>query len=180
MRSPMRPGPTLPERRRQRGHRPNRNAPPGAMPPRSLRSRGSSSAKEYRHVRCLSRMARAGATVQTYERSPGFFDGLSDGELATILGALERRSFKPGATLLVEGDRPREMYVVQSGVAHVYVADREGHEHLVNRVGPGNTLGEMPLLTGEPASATVRAAGELDVLVMNEQEFRRAATTAPR
>jgi NTE family protein len=62
----------------------------------------------------------------------------------------------------------------------VFVSDRNGIEHHVNRVGPGGTLGEMALLTGEPASATVRAASELEVLVLSEAEFRRAAATLPR
>jgi NTE family protein len=83
-------------------------------------------------------------------------------------------------TLLVEGDSLRNLYVVRSGSADVFVSDRNGIEHRVNRVGPGGTLGEMALLTGEPVSATVRAASELDVLVLSESEFQRAAAVLPR
>lgn len=83
-------------------------------------------------------------------------------------------------TLLVEGDSPRNLYVVRSGSADVFVSDRNGIEHQVNRVGPGGTLGEMALLTGERVSATVRAASELEVLVLSQSEFQRAAAALPR
>jgi len=109
-----------------------------------------------------------------------FFDGLSAEEYALVLDGLHRRRFASGSIVMVEGDRPREMYVVEAGLADIFVADRMGVEHQVNRVGPGSTLGEMALFTGEPASATVRAAEDLELIVLREDEFRRAATAVPR
>jgi NTE family protein len=109
-----------------------------------------------------------------------FFEGLGDQERALVLDGLQRRRFQAGSIVMIEGDRPREMYVVEAGLADIFVADRMGIEHRVNRVGPGSTLGEMALFTGEPASATVRAAEDLDLIVLDEDEFRRAATAVPR
>src|SRR5688500_2716128 len=112
--------------------------------------------------------------------TPTFFQGLSDDERARLLEPLERRQFAAGATVLAEGDSPREMYVVESGSADVYIADRQGGEHRVGQIGPGATVGEMSLFTGQPASASVRATTELDVLVMSEGEFQRSASAFPR
>lgn len=61
----------------------------------------------------------------------------------------------------------------------MFVLDRNRIEHHVNRVEPGGTPGEMALLTGQPVSATVRAAIDLEVLVMSESEFQRAAAVLP-
>jgi NTE family protein len=118
--------------------------------------------------------------VYSSPQGPSFFDGLSLEEIARLQDGLERRLFQGGAAVLVQGDRPRQMYVIESGVADVFVADRNGLEHHVNRLGVGKTLGEMSLLTGEPASATVRASGPLEVLVIGEAEFRQMTTAAPR
>jgi NTE family protein len=109
-----------------------------------------------------------------------FFEGLSASECSLVLSGLERRRFQAGSVVMVEGDRPRDMYVVEAGMADVFVADRMGVEHRVNRVGPGSTLGEMALFTGEPASATVRAVDNLELIVLGEDDFRRAATAVPR
>lgn len=110
----------------------------------------------------------------------GFFAGLTPAEISSVLGDLERRHFASGTVMLAEGDIPRELYVVASGTADIYITDRHGREHWLNQVGPGSTLGEMALFTGRPVSATVRASAPLDVLVLSETGFHRAAATFPR
>jgi len=96
-----------------------------------------------------------------------------------VLGELEHRRYPAGSVLIAEGDKPNEIVIVQAGQAEVFVSDRRGVEHRVGRVGPGASLGEMSLFTGQPASGTVRAATELDVLVMREPEFERLAVRHP-
>ena len=112
--------------------------------------------------------------------SPSFFDGLSDDDVAWILGPLERREFEAGQTILAEGDAPGEIYILQSGEADVLMEDDRGEQHRLNRVGAGTSLGEMSLFTGHPVSATVRAVSDLVVLVMTATDFRRIASTYPR
>ena len=96
-----------------------------------------------------------------------------------ILRGLERRHFPAGTTILAEGDTMTEIYVVQSGSAELVVTDREGMEHRRGRVRTGSTLGEVSIFTGEPASNTVRAIEDMEVLVLSEHEFERAAAAIP-
>jgi NTE family protein len=112
--------------------------------------------------------------------SPSFFDGLPADELTALLEDLERRRYPAGAVVIAEGDRPREISIIEQGRAEVWVSNREGAEHRVGRVGPGATLGEMSLFTGQPAVGTVRAASELDVLVMTDADFDRLTTRHPQ
>jgi NTE family protein len=115
------------------------------------------------------------------ERSgPSFFEGLSDADVETILASLERRRFPAGSVVVLEGDTPREMYFMESGQASAFVADRQGIEHLVGAIESGGTIGEMSLFTAQPASATVRADSDLDVVVFNQADFERVATASPR
>ena len=111
---------------------------------------------------------------------PAFFDGIDSEELKGLLGALPRRRFPVGSVLIAEGDTPREMYIAESGRADVLVADRHGQEHQVGRIVPGTAIGEMSLLTGQPAAGTVRAAEELEVLVLSRAELERVACRFPR
>ncbi|MGH2995538.1 MAG: patatin-like phospholipase family protein [Gaiellaceae bacterium] len=107
------------------------------------------------------------------------FDGLSGEELDDDLDRLKRRRFPAGSIVLAEGDSPHETYIVQTGVADVFVTDRHGVDGRVASVTPGSTLGEMSMLTGEPAAATVRASSELDVIVLSEADFERLAEKYP-
>jgi NTE family protein len=115
----------------------------------------------------------------TGDGNHSFFRGVPESELADVLSRLERRSYKSGAVLVAEGDRTGEVYIAQSGRAEVVVSDAKGVEHRVGGIGPGGTVGEMSILTSQPAAATVRAATDLDVLVLPEREFGDLADRFP-
>lgn len=81
--------------------------------------------------------------------------------------------------MIAQGDTPGELYVVEAGAADVFVVGSDEEEHLVGSVHAGGTLGEMSLFTGAPATGTVRAASDLDVLVVDAAEFERLAGEFP-
>src|SRR3954447_22941822 len=111
--------------------------------------------------------------MQTSNPPPSFFEGLPPEDLSPILGRLERRRFPAGSVMLVEGESVAEMYLVEEGLVEVMIADHNGAEHLLTRIGAGGTLGEMALFTDQPASATVRAISDVEVLVFTRDEFQR-------
>jgi NTE family protein len=112
--------------------------------------------------------------------TPSFFEGIPHAELEPLFERLERRRYPAGSVVIAEGETCREIYVTQSGAADVFVADRSGEEHVVGHVGPGATLGEMSLFTGQPAVGTVRAAGDLELLVLSEADFERLSRSFPQ
>ncbi len=83
-----------------------------------------------------------------------------------MLAGLARQRFPAGAVILAEGDYRREMYVLSAGIAEVVLQDRHGVEHVVSTIHAGETIGEMSLLTRSPASATVRAGDDVELLVL--------------
>lgn len=109
-----------------------------------------------------------------------FFEGVDEADLDAVLAGAERRIL-PGGTLVVsEGDYLEEMYVVVSGSADVSVTTEDGRRGVVARVLPGETIGEMSLLTHEPASADVRAREQLDVVVLGERELDAVVERLPQ
>ncbi len=66
-----------------------------------------------------------------------------------------------GIDLVRSGDAGDSMYVLVEGLLDVYVdLNKDGQETKVGNIPAGSFLGEMSLLTGEPRSATLRAATE--------------------
>jgi NTE family protein len=108
------------------------------------------------------------------------FEGVPVDDVAAALAGLERRRFGAGSTVLVEGDYPGELYLVESGTADVFAVGRDGTEHHLAHVGPTTTLGEMSLFTGRPASGTVRARTDLQVVVVTAQALERLGDRLPR
>jgi len=110
----------------------------------------------------------------------GLLKGLGEDELAAVLSRFARRRFQVGATVLAWGETSQELYIIESGTAEILLHDRDGRERAINRLGAGSTLGEMSLFTNQPASATVRAITDLEVLALNKLEFLHVASAYPR
>lgn len=117
---------------------------------------------------------------RTHAGHLSIFEGLPPEELARLLATLETRVYPAGATVIAEGDRTKEVFIAQSGSAEVVIATADGADHPVGRVVPGGTVGEISLLTGQPAVATVRAAADFEAIVLTEADFARLADTYPQ
>jgi NTE family protein len=71
----------------------------------------------------------------------------------------------PGGTLLFEkGDRSDAIYLLLSGLLGVLVPDTDGGERVVARLGPGELVGEMGCVSGQPRAATIRALRTCELL----------------
>ena len=75
-----------------------------------------------------------------------------------------------GETIVRQGDPGQSMFVIARGVVRV-VIEPAGTE--VARIDAGGYFGEMSLLTGEPRSATVLALGDVEVIEIGADLFRR-------
>ena len=74
-------------------------------------------------------------------------------------GARQHRA-APGEVVMAEGDPGDSLYIVAEGCVAVMVAGEDGRKVQVARLGVGETLGGLALLTGRPRMATVTALTE--------------------
>jgi ABC-type lipoprotein export system ATPase subunit len=101
------------------------------------------------------------------------FPSLNEQQLARVTRQIERRRITPGATLIKEGSPPDGFYIVTKGEVEVHVRARDGQDFVVARHGPGYYVGEIELLRGGNAIATVRASAETgaEVAILEPEEF---------
>ena len=116
---------------------------------------------------------------------PSFFQGLSEDEVGRMVGLLARHRFAAGEPVLAEGDRPRQMYVITSGICGVFVRDPEGVESQLEQIGHGATIGETALFAGQVETvnvspATLRALTDLDVVALDPSGFTALAAAFPQ
>jgi hypothetical protein len=92
-------------------------------------------------------------------------EGLSAEESRAV--ATDKTVLKCGAgdALLRTGDVGNEMFVLLSGAAEVFV-NVNGHRQSLAVLGPGDSFGEMALLSQEKRSADVIAIADLELLVI--------------
>jgi NTE family protein len=118
--------------------------------------------------------------MESATQTPHIFQDLPSELVAEALTQCEERTFPAGSTVIEEGDTPEEILLITAGIGEILVRDSEGNPRCVARLASGATIGEMSFLSGRPASATVRAAGDLQVRILRQDDFVRLAATAPR
>src|SRR5205809_4477462 len=97
--------------------------------------------------------------------------------IVVLMGDL--RHFAPGETIFRRGEIGEEMYVIIGGRTEVFVGDGAGRQR-INELKRGDVFGEMGLVRHAERTADVVAAGDVDVLALDEHFLRRIKNRYPR
>ena len=100
-----------------------------------------------------------------------FLGRLAAEEVAALRARSIARHFERGATLMHRDEVPGRVIVIECGHAKVTLLADDGREVVLAFRGPGDLLGELAALGGEPRSATVRALEPLDALALSADDF---------
>jgi CRP-like cAMP-binding protein len=99
------------------------------------------------------------------------FTRLSEPDLRKVAKVLKSRRLNRNQVLFRQGERADALYIVASGRMRISASDRPGHERILAFVGPGEIIGEMGVLSGEPRSATAVASTDAELLQLRKADF---------
>ncbi len=85
-------------------------------------------------------------------------------------------AFKDGQLIVKEGDAAREVFFVVAGEVEVY-HDEQGFPVFLDKLRDGEMFGEMSAMNGGPRTASVRAIGDVDVMVLEGATLAAAVKT---
>lgn len=108
------------------------------------------------------------------------FVGFTADERAALEARLRPRRFPSGGIVLQQGQFSTELHIIRSGVVRVRSSDSLGQISELAQLGPGQFVGEMSLLTGQPHSATVTAISPTESLVLGRDDFLALLGDSPR
>lgn len=108
------------------------------------------------------------------------FEKLEEDELRQVAEELNRRQLHAGQTLFRRNEEGDSLFILIEGLLDVRVdIDGNGLEETVNQLSPGEFLGEMALLTGEPRSATITAHTTVVVYELRRNTVMRLIEARP-
>jgi CRP-like cAMP-binding protein len=113
-------------------------------------------------------------------RTVPWLSAQTDGVLDELIAASREVRFSPGATLVAELEAGTEMYIVLEGSARATVAAGRTEPLEVGTLGPGDTCGELALVTRELRSATVTATSPLRALRLDRAALDALLSRHPR
>jgi len=116
--------------------------------------------------------------VNILMKSPVFRD-LPKDALNAITGAVQDLVVPQHAIVYRQGDPGDSLYIISSGRVRIFGRNEKGVEIDLSIQGPGDTFGEMALLTGEPMSADIEALEETHLMILSKGQFDRILRDFP-
>jgi CRP/FNR family transcriptional regulator, cyclic AMP receptor protein len=132
----------------------------------------------YHLVRLFS--GGAAMTGPTVDSEGGFLAAMRPEEITEFQSRGTRRRYRRGAMLFTEGEISDKVVLVVEGRVKISHYTDDGREVLLAVRGPGEVLGELSAIDGEPRSAAASALDPVEALVVPAEDFRHFLEAQPR
>ena len=109
--------------------------------------------------------------AEAARRGETFLGGLSPGQLESLRAVATARTYPRGTVLFHEQQISDRVVAIVAGRVKLSCISEEGREVLFAIRGPGELIGEMSALDGEPRSASATALDALEVLSIPATDF---------
>lgn len=120
---------------------------------------------------------------EDYLRRAPLFAQLDERLLARLAHYSEMKRFPAGHVIVRQGTEESwelGLYVIARGGVRIVRADKQGGEHELARLGPGECFGEMSIIDGEPRSASAITTQPTECLFLGAIDFREALAREPK
>jgi CRP-like cAMP-binding protein len=107
--------------------------------------------------------------IEFLSKSP-LFQSLTESQLKRISLRVKLRQFFPNDIIVWQGQPSNSLFVISNGIVAVKSITNET-ENLLAYLMPGNSFGEVGILENQPRSASVVALSDVDVLVIQRDDF---------
>jgi CRP-like cAMP-binding protein len=106
-----------------------------------------------------------------------FFSELEGEILATIASRLVLLEKNPGEFVVESGQPPQALFIVETGRLHLHSTEEGGD---FCELGPGESFGEMAVLTGKPHGRSVQAADSAVLWMLSAADFETLSEQHPQ
>ncbi len=107
------------------------------------------------------------------------FRDLPPEELEELARTVQSKVAGPNEIIFKEGDPPDAFYIIGSGRIRIFVRHKNRIERELAVCGPGEHLGEVALLTGQPRTANAESLVETHLIMLSKDQFDRLLRDYP-
>jgi CRP-like cAMP-binding protein len=99
------------------------------------------------------------------------FKGLADAEVALIEGITESKHYRKGSLVCVEGEPSDSLFVLHSGMIKLTQSNRDGKEHILRFLFPGDYCGQFSMLQNTQSYVNAEMLEEGTVCRLHREQF---------
>ena len=100
-------------------------------------------------------------------------------EKKRLFSIAEKKDYQEGEIIFSEGDKNKEMYIIEKGKVKVFL-EREGEEIELSTFSEGEFFGEMALFTGRERTASIKAIEPTTLLIFKRKDMERLIEEHPK
>lgn len=105
-------------------------------------------------------------------------DPLTDDERLKLAAKLTFLPYLAGSVITLQGDTGTSLFILTRGEVDVLLEDKGGRRPLAT-LKPGEVMGEMSVMTGEPRRATLQARSDAECYALNKDDFEDILQSRP-
>jgi CRP-like cAMP-binding protein len=105
---------------------------------------------------------------------------LAPEEAEEVLPFLQTLQVDPGVVIFRRGDPSDALYIVQRGQFEIHYPNARGDDAAPTRLAPGDVVGGLGMIGGEPRTTTLVASEVGALLVLTRPDFERVLARLPR
>lgn len=112
----------------------------------------------------------------------GMFQGLTEEEINSYDANLKRIKYKAGESVITEDEYADQLFYIRKGKVEIQknLCSMETPYARLTVLGPGEFFGEMAVIDNEPRSASVRAAEDVELLMIPKEVFMQMSFKHPQ
>ncbi len=103
-------------------------------------------------------------------RAIPLFASLDEQTLSDISRRVERRHFRPGQHVMVEGEQPPGLFIVLRGRVRLSCTAYDGREQVLDMIEPGGNFNAVPIFDGQPNHTTAQARSPVECLLLPRRD----------
>src|SRR6202045_147229 len=107
------------------------------------------------------------------------FSKLSQTDIEELTKIATAKKYAADKAVFFQGDPSDSLYIVVKGSVKVAKASEDGHEKILDILGPGEIFGEFAMLDGHPRSATVTTCEPTELASISHKDFRNFVASRP-
>ncbi len=107
------------------------------------------------------------------------FESAVEESLYRLYSKARTHAVAKGDRLIHQGEQGDHFFVIRDGQCSVKI-EKDGVAHLIGSLGPGDIVGEMAVLTGEPRLANVDAVSDMTCWKITSEAFDRTCEDYPQ
>jgi CRP/FNR family transcriptional regulator, cyclic AMP receptor protein len=115
----------------------------------------------------------------SYFKQVDIFASLSDADHQDLMAVARKRTFRAGEVICHRDDPGQVLYIIKEGKVKISLISPDGQEISLVVFGPGDCVGELALLDGEPRSADVIALERVECYTLQRSDFHKTVMKNP-